>query len=71
MLQGSLMIQDNSIKMQYRSVCGCVCRWVCECVLPEVGDLLLSISMDCWLSESSVRPVKNYGEEPTLTSNHQ
>lgn len=27
------------------------------CVLPEVGDLLLSISTDCWLSESSVRPV--------------
>lgn len=26
------------------------------CVLPEVGDLLLSVSMDCWLSESSVRP---------------
>lgn len=29
---------------------------VSVCVLPEVGDLLLSISMDCWLSESSVRP---------------
>lgn len=25
--------------------------------LPEVGDLLLSMSMDTWLSESSVRPV--------------
>lgn len=31
---------------------------VCECVsrLPEVGDLLLSMSIDCWLSVSSVRP---------------
>lgn len=24
--------------------------------LPEVGDLLLSMSTDCWLSDSSVRP---------------
>lgn len=24
--------------------------------LPAVGDLLLSMSVDCWLSESSVRP---------------
>lgn len=32
----------------------CVCARVC--VLPEVGDLLLSMSTDCWLSDSSVRP---------------
>lgn len=38
---------------------GCVCS-VCvrarACTLPEVGDLLLSMSTDCWLSDSSVRP---------------
>lgn len=32
-------------------------------VLPEVGDLLLSMSMDCWLSESSVRPDEAEEEE--------
>lgn len=37
---------------------GCRCVSVCECVsrLPEVGDLFLSMSIDCWLSVSSVRP---------------
>lgn len=34
----------------------CVRVRVCVCMLPEVGDLLLSMSMDCWLSDSSVRP---------------
>lgn len=33
----------------------CVCA-LCACTLPEVGDLLLSMSTDCWLSDSSVRP---------------
>ncbi|KAI9538337.1 hypothetical protein NQZ68_016379 [Dissostichus eleginoides] len=39
------------------AMCVCVCR------LPEVGDLLLSMSMDCWLSESSVRPVAANGSQ--------
>lgn len=34
---------------------------VCVSRLPEVGDLVLSMSMDCWLSESSVRPVAANG----------
>ena len=25
--------------------------------IPEVGDLLRSMSIDCWLSDNSVRPV--------------
>lgn len=38
-----------------------VCVCVCVSRLPEVGDLLLSMSMDCWLSESSVRPAVGNG----------
>lgn len=37
--------------------------WVSVSRLPEVGDLLLSMSMDCWLSESSVRPVADNGSQ--------
>ena len=33
----------------------CVCVRVSE-ALPDVGDLLLSMSRDTWLSDSSVRP---------------
>lgn len=47
----------------------CLCAGVC--VLPEVGDLLLSMSTDCWLSDSSVRPdggdQKGEGQQQALS----
>lgn len=36
-------------------------------VLPEVGDLLLSMSTDCWLSDSSVRP--DGGDQGEMVNN--
>lgn len=44
------------------SVC-CMCVWMSVSRLPEVGDLLLSMSMDCWLSVSSVRPETANGSQ--------
>lgn len=39
--------------------------------LPEVGDLLLSMSMDCWLSESSVRPAAANGSREEEEIEHE